>query len=180
MSPKAKVYIEACPFIDMAKEKIGRLPSGREDDVWFCKKLLEASRNGDIQVMTASLTISECQHADGVIDERVQTLFKGMLTSGQYVVLVQDSPLVAERARDLRWVHDIRLGGADAHHVASALEAGCKEFITTDGKIYDNREKLRELGLRVIRANETEALPSEYRQGSLLDFQSSEDRGTIQ
>lgn len=75
----------------MAKHAIGTHPPTRENDIWHLKKLLEAARDGDINIVTSSLTIAECQHADGITDNRVQKLFKGLLTSGQYVQLVQDT-----------------------------------------------------------------------------------------
>lgn len=164
---KPKLYIETTSFIDMAKEAVGTLPKDRDDDVWFSKKLLEANRDGKIAVYTATLTIAECQHADGITDERVQKIFKAMLTSGQYVSLVQDTVLVAESARNLRWNHKLAFRGADAMHVASALEMGCSEFITTDEKILSRAAELAGLGLRVIRAHQTSYLPAEYRQGKL-------------
>src|SRR5580692_8846409 len=94
-------------FIDMAKSAIGKSPDASADDVWHLKKLLEAAKAGDLAVFTSSLSVAECSHAEGVADAEVQRLFKGLLTSGQYVYLVQDSVLVAERARDLRWVHKL-------------------------------------------------------------------------
>ena len=152
----------------MAKHAIGRHPAEREREIWFLKKLLEAAKDGHISVLTSTITIAECQHANGVADDQVQRLFRGILTSGQYVVLVQDTVLVAERARDLRWVHNIALDGADAVHVASALEMGCVEFITSDGRILGRAQELAALGLRVVSALDTGYLPAEYRQENLL------------
>jgi predicted nucleic acid-binding protein len=155
-------------FIDMAKSAIGKSPDASADDVWHLKKLLEAAKAGDLAVFTSSLSVAECSHAEGVADAEVQRLFKGLLTSGQYVYLVQDSVLVAERARDLRWVHKLTLRGADSVHVASALEMKCIEFVTTDEKIHKQKSVLRPLGLAVIYAHETTLLPDEYRQGKLI------------
>ena len=44
---------------------------------------------------------------------------------------------------------------------------GCAEFITTDGKIYKNREKLAHSKMAIIQAPETKLLPDEYRQDEL-------------
>jgi hypothetical protein len=121
---KSKLYMDSTCFIDMAKEEVGTLPKTRDNDVWFCKKLLEAHRDGQVRIYTAILTVAECQHADGVCDGRVQRLFKSMLTSGQYVFLVQDTVIIADKARNLRWIHGLALSGADSLHVASALELG--------------------------------------------------------
>jgi len=84
------------------------------------------------------------------------------------VYLIQESVLVAERARDLRWVHKITLRGADSVHVASALEMQCIEFVTTDEKIHKQNDILRPLGLCVVYPHETTLLPDEYRQGTLI------------
>lgn len=55
----------------------------------------------------------------------------------------------------------------DSIHVATALHMGCAEFITTDGKIYKNREKLAHSKMAIIQAPETKLLPDEYRQDEL-------------
>lgn len=160
--------MDSCCFIDMAKHAIGRHPADRDREIWFLKKLLEAAKDGHIAILTSTITVAECQHADGVADAEVQRLFRGMLTSGQYVVLVQDTVLVVERARNLRWIHNIALDGADAAHVASALEMGCVEFVTTDGRILRRADELAAIGLRVVSAVNTGYLPAEYRQENLL------------
>lgn len=164
MSSNPKIYMDSCCFIEMARHAIGRHQADREDDIWYLKKLLEAARAGEIAVYTAMLTVNECQHADGIVDDEVKSLFDGMLLSGQYVFLVQDSVLLAQRGRDIRWVHGISLRGPDSIHVASALEMGCSELITTDGKLYRRAEELQQLGIRVIFARETQHLPEKYRQ----------------
>ena len=86
-----------------------------------------------------------------------------MLLSGKFVILVQDTPLVAEQATHLLWTHHIALKGADAMHVASALVSGCEEFLTFDGAsgggILGQAGKLLEIGLRAVTPKETNALP---------------------
>jgi hypothetical protein len=165
---KPKVYMDSTCFIDMAKKAVGVLPETRDDDVWFCKKLLEAHRDSQIQIFTAILTIAECQHADGIYNTNVQKLFKSMLTSGQFVFLVQDTVIIADKARNLKWTHDLPFKGADSLHIASALEMGCSEFLTTDDRILSRAEEILRLGIRVIHPHETSLLPDEYRQGALL------------
>lgn len=152
-------------FIDMAKNAVGNLPKRLDNDVWFCKKLLEAHRDGEVQIFTAILTIAECQHADGICDDKVQRLFKSMLTSGQFVFLVQDTVIIADRARNLRWTHNLAFKGADSLHIASALEMGCSEFMTTDGPVLSRSKEVVKLGISIIHPHETSRLPDEYRQG---------------
>jgi hypothetical protein len=74
--------------------------------------------------------------------------------------------MIAESARDLRWVHDMSLKGADAIHLASALDRSCEEFITLDNRIgrIKNKEKFAALGLRLIEGRATTCLPDKYRQ----------------
>jgi len=163
------LYMESCCFIDVAKYTLERKDSigdlaDREDHIQHCVKILEAAKQRELRLFTANLTISECQHLDGFIDDEVKRLFRSILTSGRVVEIVTDSIFIAEQARDLRWKHGICLSGADSHHVSTALEAGCEEFITYDGKILKNAEKLKTLGLSVIRANETRLLGKEKRE----------------
>jgi hypothetical protein len=87
------------------------------------------------------LTVAECQSADGICDEKVQREFVSLLTSGQYVSLIQDTIFVADRARNLLWKDNIRLKGADSTHLTSALEMGCVEFLTTDENHFLNYKK---------------------------------------
>jgi predicted nucleic acid-binding protein len=172
MSPP-RSYMDTAVFIDLGKEVAGNLLANRQDDVWFGKRLLLAARAGKITLFTSSLTIAECQHAGGIADEKVQRLYKKMLTSGQYVFLVQDSILIGERARDLLWVHGISLkGGADAIHLASAVEMECTEFITTDGRFLQAHRKeeiFTKLKIRTVTPHESINLPAEYRQTNLYD-----------
>jgi predicted nucleic acid-binding protein len=172
MADKPKIYIDTTCFVDLAKGHIGaRTEDGREKDIWHTKKLLEASRNGDVEIYTSTLTIAECQHVgDGSkIPDEVKRLFRSILTSGKVVILIQPEIFVAERARDLRWNDGINLRGADALHVASALEVNCAEFLTNDFEDSDReaKSKIETLGLRVIRPHETSMLPAKYRQEKL-------------
>ena len=148
----------------MAKNAVGRLPRTLDNDVWFCKKLLEAHRHGEIEIFTAILTVAGCQHADGICDDKVQRLFKSILTSGQFVFLVQDTVIIADKARSLRWTYNPTFKEADSLHIASALEMGCSEFLTNDDSILSRTKEAVKLGLRMIHPHETSLLPDEYRQ----------------
>jgi len=167
-------YMDACSFIDMAKHQFGKQATATEDDLWHLRKLMEAARNGELEIYTSTLTVAECTHICGPDDPRVEVpedvkvLFKKMLTSGQVVRLVQDTLLVTERARDLFWDHKIYFRGADAIHVASALEAKCTELVTTDAPMLKWKDAMAARGLRIIPARETELLPAHYRQGNML------------
>jgi hypothetical protein len=85
-----------------------------------------------------------------VLTDDIKKLFRDILTSGQYVVLVQDTVLIAERARNLYWVHGLSFSGGDALHLASALEMRCDEYLTFDGKLHTSAKDLEPLGLSVL------------------------------
>jgi hypothetical protein len=129
MAGERKSYLDACCFIDMVRTKIGKiLTKDRETDVWFLKRLLEANRDGEVEIYTSTLTIAECSHGgDGDISPTVKSELNRLLMSGQYVRLVQMTPFIAVDARDLRWNHGIALKGADSIHghlEKYSLEAG--------------------------------------------------------
>jgi predicted nucleic acid-binding protein len=169
-----------CCFIDLVKQKTGRpLESQRETEIWYIDQLLKAHFDGEIEVYTSTLTVAECTHvgADNITAE-IRELFVRLLTSGQYVTLIEPDIFVAEDARDLRWKHDIRLSGADALHIASALSVECKEFLTTDGEKkrrspLHEADKIVALGMAVIIPSRTGYLSEERRQVSMPGIQPS-------
>ncbi len=169
MADGPKIYVDSTCFIDAAKQQIGILPTDRIQDIWFFWKLLEAHRESDLVLFASILSIAECTHADGNMDDKVKGLFTRLLLSGQHVRLVQPTPFIAEDARNLRWDYGVNLSGADYLHVASALDRQCVELLTTDGKMLKAGSKLSERGLRVVSPSQTERLPEKYRQGNLLD-----------
>jgi len=171
MTDKPKVYLDSCCFIDAAKYRdAGSAPDDKKQDVWFTQQLLRASEAGDIQVHTSSLTIAECTHVgEHPPPEEIKRLFRSILISGKIVHLVADSIFIAEKARDLRWDYDMTLKGADAIHVATALEVECTEFVTSDGRgPHKNGAKIAALGCKVVRAQNTQVLPETYGQPSLF------------
>lgn len=98
---------------------------------------------------------------------RGSATFRKMLTSGRGVLLVAPDLFTAERARDLLWVDGINCGGgADAIHIATALEQGCEEFLTTNTNKGPAKPeaaaKLAKLNLRVIQGIQTGVLPPSY------------------
>lgn len=161
--------MDSCCFIDMAKDAVGVLLPGRKQDVWFIRKLLQAHKNREIDVLTSVLTIAESTYADGNSDAKVRDLLTRLLMSGQYVQLVQPTPFIAADARDLRWLHGMSMRGADSLHVASALFLKADEFLTTDAKITSYTAGLRSMNLLVVEPAKTACLPDSYRQGEMLN-----------
>jgi hypothetical protein len=170
MPSRRGVYLDACCFIEAVKHDIGiQIATNRQHDVWHYKQLMQANRDGEIEVCTSVLSIAECSHAGGDVSDAVKSMFKRMLLSGQYVRLVQPTPMIGETARDFRWLHGMSLKGADALHLASAIDRSCEEFITLDSCIrrIGNAEKFAALGLRLIEGRSTGCLPDKYRQSHL-------------
>ncbi len=163
-----RIYCDANPIIELAKLAKGTHEPRRERDLWFLKQMLRAAENGEIELYTSSISVAECVAAGDDCGPDVQEFFIGVLTSGRMFRLVQDSIFVAEHARDLRWNHNLRLKGADAIHVASALEAECEELISWDADMNNSRsiEKvaiLQKLGIKVILPGQSSLLPSFYK-----------------
>jgi predicted nucleic acid-binding protein len=167
MSDIPRLYLDAAPIIDLVKVRVGLLPTGNaETDVWTLDRLFAAAREGEIQLFTSTLTVAECTHvSDRAKLDQAKPFFLGLLASGKGgVAFVQPSFSIAERARNLRWVHDFNFSGADAIHAASALHMNCHEIITSDGRIMKASAILQPLGMRACRSADTAYLPSKYRQ----------------
>ncbi len=179
---KPRVYIEACPIIDMAKHKAGRAlnadpttQQSRENCVWFCRRILQASVKGDMDVLTSFVTIAECTHLQDSVNpvpkEPTREFLTRLLTSGKGGIrLVQASLSIMTAARDLRWKHNLTFRSIDSIHVASALHMKCEEFYTTDGGIYAKKDELAKRGLNVMLASSSVLLPLKYRQ-DVIEFE---------
>lgn len=128
-------------------------------------------------MLTSVLSVVECvgiEPGQTDVPPDVQAEFRRLLTSGQYLSLVQTTPRTGIIGQDLRWKHQLVFGGPDAIHFASALEANVAEFITNDSRLKKPKveaaiPKLGAAGLRLIRASKTDNLPDKYRQGDILD-----------
>jgi predicted nucleic acid-binding protein len=171
MADKPRIYLDSCCFIDLVKQTLSLpLDSDRQKDVWHVKQLLQAHRDGEVQVFTSALSIAECTHVEGDTSQKVRNEFNDLLLSGQYLVLVEPTPFIMTDARDLRWGKALTLRGADAVHVASALNRKCEEFITTDKQIakLNSNTAIVRAGLRAIAGRDTKCLPDKYRQGILI------------
>lgn len=183
MSDSPKLYLDSCCFIDLVKFRRGMNLSldddtrkSRENDCWYLRKICDAARDGALTVVTSMLTVAECTHVGEAAppSEETQNMFIDFLTSGMVAQLVEPDIFVAECARALRWTYDIRLGGADAIHMATAQIEGCAEFLTMDEtikkqKVKESIPKLAKIGIKVLRPYETTLLPISYRQGSFYD-----------
>lgn len=175
------VYFDSCCFIDMVSTAIGEGDKDRAESVWYYKKLIQASKDGAINVYTSYLTITECLHVKNnennkrIITDEVKRLFNSIIISGRSgVIPIMPTREIMRGARDLCWEHGVILEPFDSIHIACALDVGCSEFVTTDRnsinkKSADNLNKLKAMGLSIIYANETTSLPDKYRQTELSE-----------
>lgn len=174
MSDLIGVYLDACCFIDVVKlDTNSKLPEKAEQEVWYLKRLMQAHRDREITLYTSTLSIAEAVHVGkSPVPEPVQNRFEALLTSGQYVHLIQTTPFICMDARNLRWVDQITLRGADSLHLASAIDRRCVEFLTMDGRferIQQWNAQLKSKGITASLPSKTKALPGKYLQGDLLD-----------
>lgn len=170
MSDLSRIYLDSAPLIDLVKIRVGVVPANAvETDVWTLDRLLAAGRAGEVALFTSTLTVAECTHVGDLAKlEMAKPFFLGLLASGKGgIAFVQPTFTIAEKARNLRWVHDLNFKGADAMHVASALHFSCREIITGDGRIIKASQFLQPMGLRACRAGDTALLPVKYRQDDL-------------
>lgn len=130
---------------------------------------MRAGRRGDLVVCTSLLTLTECLHVNQEYSDEVQHTFKVLLSGASGVIPIQPDIFIIERARDLRWVHNIALKPLDSIHVASAIEFGCAEFVTTDEPVLKRVNGINgaHQNIQAILASCTDLLPDEYRQAKM-------------
>ena len=172
MANRPRVYLDSCCYIELAREKVGVEDQDRKNDLWCLNSMLQMHLDEKLELMTSTLSIAECRHAGGsdAVPDEIKSLFSKLLTSGRFVTLIQDTILVAELARDLLWVHGITgVKGADAIHIASAIQMSCDSFVTFDTSgMHAKASELAGLGTNVIYPRDfMEKIPGEYRQRTI-------------
>ena len=138
---------------------------------------MEASLADEVRLITSAIALIECVSAgeafpEPIADETKQ-LFSDFLWSGKYVELIAFDPFVAERARDLRWLDNVKIKNNDAIHVATALMEGAQEFLTVDDKLKKRFAPLvaemRSAGMSAIVPSETGLLSEERRSADMFE-----------
>ena len=176
----SRIYLDACLIIDMAENE-AKPRRGRELQVWLCKQALAAARDGKLQVYTSMLSVAEsttiATDLPSPSPETKRFLDMLLLSGKSGITIAQMRMNTAIRARDLRWVSEINLRGADAVHVATAIEMKCDELWTRDGGIGKKRTEISQLGLKVISPEETTVLPENYRNPELPFSPEPESKG---
>ncbi len=168
MADVPKIYFDACVIIDMAEfEAKGAVQGEREKEVWVCRQALRAARAGKMKIYTSTLSIPECagiERGETSPHPAAKTFLEMLLLSGKSgILLVQQTISISRRARDLRWVDEMNMKGADCIHVASALAMQCDEIWTGDKGI-QKRSQLLSLGVTPKKPTDSKMLPDAYNQ----------------
>jgi hypothetical protein len=85
MADAPRIYVDAAPFIDLVKVRVGvGIPDGQQKDAWVLDRVLQAARDGVLDVFTSTLSIAECTHvSDPGKFEEAKPFFLGLLASGK-------------------------------------------------------------------------------------------------
>jgi len=172
---KARIYIDTCCIIQHVKGAIEEKDGFSKRDLDYIQMILKAAQKGDVELVTSSVTVTECLHTGDSknIPEDTKRLFNSILTSGRIIILKHPDLFVVERARDFCWEDGIGIKPIDSIHLASAIETGCKEFWTGDrlGGSEGNKRNLlfENYGIKVILPSESKLIPSDYKQMGMFE-----------
>jgi hypothetical protein len=90
--PKPRIYLDANPLIDAIKYDLnGTIEPERQDNVWHTKAVMQAALDGQLEIVTSTLTIAECKRSEAgkPASEDAKALIKRVLTSGRILLLAQ-------------------------------------------------------------------------------------------
>lgn len=134
MTNEARVYFDACCFIDMAQLKLNLgLEKGRDNHAFFCKQFIDASRAKDAIVVTSTLTLAECVAVKDfsknendlsrkIVNDEIRRLFEMMILSGKSGVMpYQQTPATTRKAVELSFDNRLILGAMDRLHIATTI-----------------------------------------------------------
>ena len=95
------------------------------------KSIMRRVRPNGLHLSFSVITVPEVLNkpiAEG--DEKLQSLYRTLLTQTRNVELHPLTLAIAEKAASLRALHNLRT--PDAIQIATAIEAGCDAFLTND------------------------------------------------
>ena len=188
---KPKIYLDTNCFIDLVTVEHGKYSSSRQEElVKFYKLLIKASQADKINIYTSMITVLECLSInDGdtkFLDDDVKNLFNSILLSGTSgVIPVQPTEFIIIKARNMNWDGIGLKKPLDLLHLASAIEVGCKEFVTTDREDFTQTVKenvFEQYSLKIINTiDECGSLPEEYKKDfsqQIIEFPEDKETGT--
>ena len=126
-------YWDSSTFIAFFREEEGRVD--------LCRAIIDAAFNGDVRIVTSTLTFSEVVHIrhrerlTAEMEDELRAFFEY-----DFIVPVVLDRAVSEYARELMWRHP-HLRPYDANHLSSAYHAGVNiidsfddDFLRLDGQ----------------------------------------------
>ena len=105
-----------------------------QDKVGNCTGIIQACEDGQLKLMTSTLTLVEVLYLNfkdkipKTESDKIRAFFEN-----DYIVTIPLDRMIAEKAQDLVW--DFGVKPKDAVHVASALFAGTRIFDTFDDEL---------------------------------------------
>ncbi len=171
MATRNKIYIDSCCLIESLKGDLGKEDPARVSGLDMLKRLLLAARDDKIIAFTSLLTVAEVVKAgDAPIDDEIKRKIERLILSGQDgLTTIGISPSIVLKARDLAWDDGLSsVKGADRLHLAAAIVAGAKEFLSWDNKLGKKLKRNEFKGLRLVEPSSSIMLPEEYKVDDLF------------
>ena len=133
-NPTKRVYWDACVWIALIqREKIPLPNGGTEDRETMSRMVIEAAKNGTLEILTSTFCLVEVCRAPGskiTISDKLAEFFEN-----DYILLIYLDRMVAERSRELMIAYG-DLKPPDAVHVATAaVSPGVEEMHTFDDRL---------------------------------------------
>jgi predicted nucleic acid-binding protein len=167
----SKIYIDSCCLIESFKGDLGTADPARLADLDMLKRLLRAARDEKITAYTSMLTVAEVIKAgESPADDDLKRKIERLILSGRDgLTTVALTPDITKKARDLAWDDGlISIKGADRIHLASAIDAEAKEFLSWDNRLGKRMAKIDLKGMKLIAPSSSIFLPVEYRTDDLF------------
>lgn len=108
-----------------------------------CRAVVEAAEQTRYKLITSTLTLVEVikdKSGKQIIPESVQETITDFFEQ-DYILLTQPTRAIMQDARKMCWKYGhLNLGGNDAVHLVSALNAGCTTLYTYDNALLQTTE----------------------------------------
>ncbi len=134
-------YWDSSTFIAFFREEEGRVD--------LCRAIIDAAINGEVRIVTSTLSFSEVVHIRGYerltpeLEDELRAFFEY-----DFIVPVVLDRTISEYARELMWRHS-HLRPYDANHLSSAYHAGVNIIDSVD-PIFSNTDENRRLCSRAL------------------------------
>jgi predicted nucleic acid-binding protein len=170
---KPKIYIDACCIIEALKGR-KRVPLDHPpQEVDMVERILRAANEDEISLYTSMITVAEVLHIGTKPPPPDLKLYvERLILSGRNgITAIAPSPPIVLLARDLATDEGLWERVADRIHVATALHAGAREFLSIDGRLAKRIGQSQVRKCRIISPSATTLLPSQYLANDLFKNQ---------